>query len=160
MNEEFELNGRLYRWVNGVWLQAGEYISPPKVIQQELNRRYGDRVKSPQPSASARHNQRRQDGRIWTNLDPIILAFIQNRFKQTQTWVTRDEIVVHLQEHETVRPFLEERYNETAQKMSLAQYIGNQVDWLSARFTQDMTDFQHLLEQQEDEDGKKMYRPV
>ncbi len=49
--------------------------------------------------------------------------------------------------------------NGTVQKMSFTQHIGNQVDWLSARLTQDMTDFQHLLEQHEDENVSPQARP-
>ena len=159
MREKFELNGREYIWANGMWLGA-DYVSIPKTTEQELNLRYGHLLQPEKPVRSSGKKSNKQDGRIQANLEPAILAFIQQQYKKSENWVTRDEIAAFLLEDEKIRPFLEAQYKQTAQKMSFEQYAGNQVDWLSARFSQEMSGLQHLLEQQEDEDGKKIYRPV
>ncbi|MBP6468897.1 MAG: hypothetical protein KBE23_09760 [Chloroflexi bacterium] len=162
MSELVELNGRYYRWSGDVWLDAQTYVSPPGVIQQELNSRYGHLVgatavvpkkpKTAPPSSASKGIQK--------TIGPIIFDFVRYRYAETQDFVHRDEIAQHLLDHAEARAFLQQAYAQTDQKMTFENYVGNQVDWLSANMEDpNRSEFKDLLEKGEMADGKKGFRP-
>ncbi|MCA9875829.1 MAG: hypothetical protein KC441_19290 [Anaerolineales bacterium] len=160
--EVFELNGRSYRWSGDVWLDAQTYVSPPGVIQQELNGRYGhlvgvktavSRKPTSTPSSSAGKG-------IQKTIGPIIFGFVRYRYAETQDFVHRDEIAQHLLDHPEASAFLQQAYAQTDQKMTFEHYVGNQVDWLSANMEDpSRSEFNDLSEKGEMADGKKGFRP-
>lgn len=164
MNEKevHEFNGRSYRWSGGVWVDAQTYVSPPGVIQQELNGRYGHLVgmgtavshkaKAAPPGSAGKGIQK--------TIGPIIFDFVRCRYAETQDFVHRDEIAQHLLDHPEASAFLQQAYEQTGQKMTFEHYVGNQVDWLSANMEDpSRSEFKDLLEKGEMADGKKGFRP-
>jgi len=158
----FELDGRVYRYIEGVWMDAETYVSPPDIIEQELNRRFGDLVghvtavskkpKTASPSSAGKGIQK--------TIGPIIFGFVRYRYAETQDFVHRDEIAQHLLDHPEASAFLQQAYAQTDQKMTFENYVGNQVDWLSANMEDpSRSEFNDLLEKGEMADGKKGFRP-
>lgn len=72
----------------------------------------------------------------------------------------RDEIAQHLLDHAAVCAFLRQADAQTDRKMTFENYVGNQVDWLSANMEDpSRSEFKDLLEKGEMADGKKGFRP-
>ncbi len=158
----FELNGRTYSYIEGVWMDAQSYVSPPDTIEQELNRRYGDLVGqvtavSRKPKTAPQSSEGKG---IQKTIGPIIFDFVRYRYAETQDFVHRDEIVQYLLDHPEASAFLQQAYAQTDQKMTFEGYVGNQVDWLSASLEDtSRSEFKDLLEKGEMADGKKGFRP-
>lgn len=158
----FELDGRTYRFIEGVWMDAVTYVSPPDTIEQELNRRFGDLVGQvtavSRKTKAAPHNSEGKG--IQNTIGPIIFDYVRYRYAETQDFVHRDEIAQHLLDHPEASAFLQQAYAQTDQKMTFEHYVGNQVDWLSANLEDpNRTEFKDLLEKGEMADGKKGFRP-
>ena len=162
MSDIFELNGRSYRWVGGSWLDAQTYISPPGVIQQELNHRYGHLVEKEMAVRKKRQrsSSSSQSKSIQKTIGPIIVDFVRQRYFETHTDVGRDEITKYLLNHPEASAFLRQTYAQTKQEQSFTWYVGNQVDWFSADYENpNRSEYNHLLEKTILPDGKKGYRP-
>jgi len=162
MDKTFELNGRTYRWTGNGWVDAKTFLSPPGILQQELNHRFGYLVNKPAPHSKKQHTaSQSSDGKgIQKTIGPIIVDFVRRRYDETHDFVHRDEIAQYLLNHPEARTFLQEAYSQTEQKMAFEGYVGNQVDWLSANYGDpSRSEYEHTLEKADMADGKKGYRP-
>jgi len=149
MDKTFELNGRTYRWTGNGWVDAKTFLSPPGVLQQELNHRFGHLLDKPDPSPQKQPSaiQNRESKDIQKTIGPIIVDFVRRRYDETQDFVHRDAIAQYLLNHPEARGFLQEAYSQTEQKMTFEGYVGNQVDWLSANYGDpSRSEYEHILE--------------
>lgn len=157
MSVRVEYEGVIYRFSGNEWLNSTTYMPPPKVVQRELNARFRHLIVEPVKRTSQRSTTSAKSKSILQTIGPLIIEFIRNRFTKTGNFVHRDEIVHYLVQHKKASAFLHEAHKQTAQQMTFEQYVGNQIDWLSARFeTLGKTDF-HTLEKVTMLDGKKGY---
>lgn len=163
MNEKiFNLNGREYRWIGNRWVDAKTYLVVPGTLQQELNHRFSHLLGRSQPTIQKVQSgtPNSEDKGIQETIGPIIVEFIRHRYGKTHTFVSRDDIAIHLLDHSQARPFLRAAYEQTEKKKGFGWYVGNQVDWFSAHFGEEShSEYGLVLEKAELEDGKKGYRP-
>lgn len=158
----FALNGNLYRWSGGVWLDAQTHISPPSVTQQELNRRYGHLVgvETAMRKKQKTTSKSGTDKGIQKTIGPIMVAFIYSRYAETQDFVHGDEIAAHLLDRPEAVAFLRQVYAQTEQAKSFEDYVANQVSWLGANLDDpNRPDYDEVVEKTKMADGKTGYRP-
>ena len=159
MSIEVRLDNQAYLWSGEQWLNADTFISPPGIVQQQLNRRYQHLI----GQTTIGKKQRSQSGKnkgIQVYIGPLIVDFVKQRYGETEMAVSRDDIADYLLNHAEARTFLSEAYQKTDKKRSFEWYVANQVDWLSAAYTEHRSELQYLLERFELEDGKKAYQPA
>ena len=92
-------------------------------------------------------------------LAPLIHDIICKTYEKTQAYVPRDMIQEALLIQPKARVFLEQAYQSEPRTHDFNWYIGNQVDWLSAHLTQNLSEYNYRLGRQK-RDGKWAYRPI
>jgi hypothetical protein len=101
-------------------------------------------------------------------LYPVIINIINNRFRQTKIWVSREEIIFELLNRQESVSTIEhnwkrnlaaieagKRYQEW--ETTLEGYTGNWVDWFSARF--DHEGYGREFKRERDSNSNWSYKP-
>jgi hypothetical protein len=101
-------------------------------------------------------------------LYPLISEIISEKFRQTNTWVSRDQIIFELLRRPESSGVIETNWRRVLDDIergrpyqswqtNLEQYTGNWVDWFSARF--DYENYGNLFQRAKDNNNNWMYRP-
>lgn len=137
MNNIINYKGTDYLLLRGRWVNAQTYLAPTKIILRELELLTCNEQNNPKEINSIRsqsNNPKRRD-RIQDIVGPKIVQFVKQRFEETQYWVTRDEIREALLADEKIHTYLKSKHEQTKQCKTFFEYVGNQIDHLSARIT-------------------------
>lgn len=154
---EIEYSGTLYKRIGDMWVNAETYIKPPQRVINQLRRRVPESKK--RTTKRSRSRRRRNKVQISAKLAPLIVDVIRNQHDSRQRYVRRGEIVGALMDHDKAEPLLRKAYEGTSKSRSFEWYVGNRVDWLSARITQGNAPVDERLERKR-VDGKWAYRPA
>ena len=147
MSNIVNYKGTDYLQIGGRWVNARTFIAPPKIILRELDlliSNENDNHKEIKSIRSKSKSPNRRE-RIQDVIGPKIVLFVKQRFEETQDWVTRDEIREALLIDAKTSAYLERKSKQTKQIKTFFEYVGNQIDHLSAGITKGTSEFTSQL---------------
>lgn len=161
MSETFELDGKVYQYLDGDWYDA-HYIRAPQAIAQQLDAQR-------RATGQGTVEQRRRKAETTSgggsadsafshdDVFPFIAELIEKLYGEKGEFVTHREIVAELVEHPEVRAYMDEAIRQKGH--TVRDWSNWMVQWFSAAFTEKRSVYWDKFERERIEE-RWAYRPI